>query len=235
MKIDLSMLLHAVVLQSRAACATGKRILCATLLIPLFVLAAHATPITTKARSGFSLTFPDDSFALVDPTPGGVDLALRHLGVYAFPTLNVIVRPGSWDPTRVSALQEGEGVVASYRKLGLTDARLLSSRTTTISGTVAAAFTIAYDSQGESFRAQVFLIPGADRHFIATILARDGQDDAAEALLVSTLESGFHMQVESEVAATPLNAPPTWLWVLFIIGATTVGRRWWKRHRSLTT
>lgn len=236
MKSTVLNFLSALVLQDKRARSTVERFLCRALCITLFALTAHASPATITAKSGLKLAFPSDSFALVDPTPGGVELALRHIGASAFPTLNIIVRPGSWDPTRLSALNEGEAVVASYRKLGLTDARLVSSRTTVVGGTSAAAFTISYASQGVLFRAQVLLIPGSDRHYIATILAKEGEDDAAEALLIQTIEAGLELPAggTGSPSGTLTSTPSLWLWGL-LIGAAVVGVLWWTGRRNGVT
>ncbi|RIL08514.1 MAG: hypothetical protein DCC75_08695 [Proteobacteria bacterium] len=160
-------------------------------------------------RGAFSLDFPRD-FEAVDTKAAvpGLILAVRHREM-GFPTFNVIMQPGAFEFEESSYKREADRIVDSYRALGITDAALLSSELSSISGLQALITRIRYTNQERLLIAQAAIISGQDRHYILTYIDTESNFEgninlAAKLYLGVKLEGGDSVVKEPLKTIDPL-------------------------------
>lgn len=150
--------------------------LTAALVAPASIFAAEDTTTFTHPEFKFTVSYPKEFEQAPSPSPQAA-LVLRHRE-RGFPTFTVTLHPGPFIPGERHDQKERE-VLASYRAVGITDARLIASHQEGERGLVV---EIGFSQGGESRRSQVTLLSGTAQHYILTYIDRETSWSASEPL-----------------------------------------------------
>jgi hypothetical protein len=159
---------------------------CIALFLLLIPRVVAALPEGTARYSDpvlhFTLDYPT-RFVPVRVRHPGVVCALQREGG-GLPTFNIIAEPGPYRPVTMKTHEEM--VLSSYRKVGITDVRLVTKHDVSIAGGQLQypALELEYSSQGTPLRSVVTIVPREDMHFILTFLDKGERADPTWRALV---------------------------------------------------
>ena len=193
--------------------------------------------IITNERYGFSIKLPEgfESVSAGMPAlPEQVALLVRPAGG-GFPTFNIVVQP-LLDIGLADSNETAERIVSDYRQIGLTDARLVSSRLTRIDSKSAQHVVLTYASAGKLFSSEVYLVRFAGREFTLTYICEQPACPSLRHIKDVLLGSlTFEPRAEANPIPTTYVKPTRWnvLAILFIslLLAGLLFFRFYKRAR----
>ena len=184
------------------------------------VAQAQSRPIVLKlAGAELSISLPSDLEQLTIAMPS-VRLFAKVRGPSTYPTLNLIDQPGTLGLNRAKLEAE---TLTSYRGVGLTDARIVSSSQSSCGGQRCELIEIDYSLKAKNLRGAVVLI---DCGLSTAIFTLTGLREQGEALaeLRSALISSISVTVQDDLSA-PKSEGFNWIFlgigaVLFLLALT---------------
>lgn len=144
-----------------------RAIFCVFLIIYASTSSAKAADFKSEQQR-FSLRYPDNFEPVLVSQPGVV-LALKVKG-HSFPTFNIIYQVGNYAFSERSAEEKSAEIMNSYKLVGITDAKLISTDEQAIEDIPIFNVELRYTLQGENLCSNVSIVPGLNRHFIMTFI-----------------------------------------------------------------
>lgn len=197
------------------------------------VASAESTDSTTissrqfiSPRGGVRLTWPPELEQMNPDSPAAAAaLLLLQPKSGDFPTLNLIEVPGRFDPDRAA-----ETVADSYRAVGITDARVRSSRLLRQGWP---ELELTYSSQTGQALSWVLVIPRPDSHLVLTMVDRLESAPTHRELwesIVASIILDSPSTARDSGQARPM--PPIWIVLIVLaVAAATLTSVWQRREQ----
>ena len=147
---------------------------------------AQTALITVKLADAELTIALSEKLAQLPPPLPGVRLFAKNRGPTPYPTLNLIEQPGALTQDRSKLESE---TLTSYRSVGLTDAKIISSSQTTCNNRVCELLEIDYSMNGVALRAALLLIDCGSSTALFTLTGMQEQGEQLELIRADLIES----------------------------------------------
>lgn len=181
------------------------------------------------ASYGFSLSYPD-SFEEVEIAHPLVAFALRH-PITGFPTLNIVVQPGSFDLRQKGPNSPENRILESYHLIGLTDVEFIEGESKLENSFPYYVATLSYQDSNQNLKSSVALFSGQDQHFFITFID-DEKSFTTNRHIFSDICESFKIDDMPPVNDTDAMSPLR----IFLLGgfiAVLASLSWFKWRRNL--
>lgn len=138
----------------------------------------------------------------------------------SYPTYNVLIEPGSYDPNQYDLNTHSRLTLDSYRKIGITDVVETHSFLAKFQNGIAPTVELAFTSSGDEMRASVTTVVGKTRKFHLTYIDNMNYFEK-RSYLRNQLLGGFSLS-ENELPLLIQKKSTLWIWLISILALAIV-------------